>query len=105
MMDNNHKDIKKNSYFLYPTGFVYRGGRGGEIRLRWWSRNDLTIDGCQLVALVSVHGRCLSIVLDVDGLLHLALHPVLFSVGGYKMAISHEWGKPLCFYSCIFMCI
>ena len=49
------------------------------IRLRWWwSRNDLTIDGWQLVALVSVYGR--GSLLDVDGLLHLAFHSVLFSV-------------------------
>ena len=54
-------------------------GSGWVIRLRcWWSRNDLTIDGWQLVALVSVHGR--GSLLDVDGLLHLAFQLVLFSV-------------------------
>ena len=52
--------------------------RMGQIRLRWWwSRNDLTIDGWQLVALVAVQGR--GSLLDMGGLLHLALHPVLFS--------------------------
>ena len=40
--------------------------------------DDLTIDGWQLVALVSVHGR--GSLLDVDSLLHLAFQPVLFSV-------------------------
>ena len=38
----------------------------------------IRVDGWQLVALVSVHGR--GSLLDVDGLLYLAFYPVLFSV-------------------------
>ena len=43
-------------------------------------------DGRQLVVVVSVHGRVS--LLDVDGLLHLAFHPVLLSV--YD-SLSYPW--------------
>ena len=45
----------------------------------------MTIDGWQLVALVSVHRR--GSLLDVDSLLHLAFQPVLLSV--YDSQIIH----------------
>ena len=66
-------------------------------------RDDLIVDGRQMVSLISVHGR--GSLSDVYGLLHFSLVPVGFT-GQYFCVLQWHWvscGPAMVSYSCWFI--